>query len=254
MNDQRITRLEARLEQLIEGVFTSIFGKRIRAHDIALQLARVMETGIKPPADGDPRPVAPNYYTITVNTDVRAHILQRYPTLDDILSGQVVELAASFGYRLNHKPIIIIVGDDHFAPGRVFVEADHSVDRHDTTDVMKPITLPASTHVPRNPQLMISGEKVIPVIQALITIGRSQDNDIILEDPYVSRHHAQLRLRFGHYTLFDADSQSGTFVNDVRIREHRLQSGDVIRIGATSMVYMEDSPPSDHQTGLLDAV
>src|SRR5690606_19807961 len=99
-----------------------------------------------------------------------------------------------------------------------------------------------------------SGEKVIPMNQALITIERSQETDIILEDPYVSRHHAQLRLRFGHYTLFDADSQSGTFVNDVRIREHRLQSGDVIRIGATSMVYMEDSPPSDHQTGLLNAV
>jgi pSer/pThr/pTyr-binding forkhead associated (FHA) protein len=119
---------------------------------------------------------------------------------------------------------------------------------------MQPIRLPPIPPNPTNPQLIISGHKTYPLREPVITVGRSQDNHIILDDPHISRHHAQIRLRFGQYTLFDADSQSGTYVNDVPVREHRLQSGDVIRLGATSLVYMEDSPQNDHQTGHIDAV
>ncbi len=254
MNDQRIIRLEARLEQLVEGMFAYVFGKRIQAYDIALQLARALESGVEPAEGGDTRPIAPNQYTIVVNPDVRAHILYKHPNLAQILSTQITELASSFGYRLMSKPVVYVLADEDLAPGKVYIEASHLSERHETTAVMQPIKIPIRHQHSLNAQIIITGVKSIPLTESVVMIGRSQENHIILEDPYVSRHHAQIRLRFNHYMIFDADSQSGIYVNDVRVWEHRLQAGDVIRIGSTSMVYMDDTPASDHPTGSLDAV
>jgi hypothetical protein len=57
MNDRLISQLEARLEKITEGLFAHFFGKRIQAHDIALQLVRALEDGLKPAQDGDTRPL-----------------------------------------------------------------------------------------------------------------------------------------------------------------------------------------------------
>jgi pSer/pThr/pTyr-binding forkhead associated (FHA) protein len=64
----------------------------------------------------------------------------------------------------------------------------------------------------------------------------------------------QLRLRFGSYTLFDMNSHAGVLVNDVPVREHRLQPGDVIRLGKTQLVYLEDMFPGGSQTGRHDTL
>jgi pSer/pThr/pTyr-binding forkhead associated (FHA) protein len=58
----------------------------------------------------------------------------------------------------------------------------------------------------------------------------------------VSRHHLQLRLRFGVYVLFDIRSQSGTFVNNNCRSRTPSQRGDVIQIGKSQLVYIEDDP------------
>jgi len=57
MKRKHINRLEEHLEQFIEGAFASLFGKKIRAHDIALQLARAMEDSCIAPQGSDPRRV-----------------------------------------------------------------------------------------------------------------------------------------------------------------------------------------------------
>lgn len=254
MNDQQISRLEARLEKLVEGMFAFVFGKRLQAHDIALQLARSMEDGVIAPQAGDPRPIAPNFYNIIVNPDVHNYILNRHPALPDILSSQIIELANGVNYRLNSRPIIEISANEAVPPGHVQIQAHHVRDGHDTTAVMQPIRTSADHATPINPQLIIAGQKGVLLDQPMITIGRSHDNHIILDDPFASRYHAQVRLRFGCYTIFDAESQSGTYVNDVRIHEHRLQAGDVVRIGKTSLVYMEDTPSPENPTGTIDNV
>jgi pSer/pThr/pTyr-binding forkhead associated (FHA) protein len=54
--------------------------------------------------------------------------------------------------------------------------------------------------------------------------------------------------------IFDTDSAAGTYVNNVMIREHRLQPGDVIRLGKISMVYLEDDHELDSPTESIDPV
>ncbi len=251
MNDQAIARLEAKLEQLIEGAFAQLFSKTVRAQDIALHLARAMESGIQPTNDGDPRPYAPDHYTIHLNTEVYDHLLARQPLLAQILSQHLVELASTAGYRLSDVPAIEILPTPQIEPNDVIVDARYQKGSSASTAVMKRIEMPETT-TPQNPQLIINGQQSIPLTEPIITIGRSRDNTIVLDDPYASRYHVQLRLRFGVYTLFDTQSQGGVMVNDVVVREHRLQPGDVIRLGKTQLVYFEDQ--SNEQTNFGEPV
>lgn len=70
----------------------------------------------------------------------------------------------------------------------------------------------------------------------LVTIGRTQDNTIVLDDPRVSRRHASLRLRGSLLVLSDLDSTNGVLVNGARVREIALGHGDRVEIGGTLFV------------------
>jgi pSer/pThr/pTyr-binding forkhead associated (FHA) protein len=67
-----------------------------------------------------------------------------------------------------------------------------------------------------------------------LTIGREQDNTLIIPDPAVSRHHARIAIEGGEVVLYDLGSTNGTFVNNMRITRHALRRGDVVRFGGTS--------------------
>jgi hypothetical protein len=252
MNDQHIARLEAKLERLVEGTFSQLFGKRIHAQDIAIQLARAMEDGALTGQPGDPRPLAPDYYVIRLNPTVCAHLLQQQPVLPQRLSEHMIELATEVGYRLSNMPTVEIVPDEQLGVGVLAVDAQHVQKKHNTTAVMKRVDLPLTQDAPRNPQLLMHGQFAVPLNREMVNIGRSRDNHIVVDDPSVSRHHLQIRLRFGRYVLFDTHSQGGTTVNDVLVKEHTLQAGDVICMGRTRLVYMEDSTLGDTQTDLHD--
>src|SRR5215472_2612093 len=64
-----------------------------------------------------------------------------------------------------------------------------------------------------------------------ITLGRGDENGIVLTTPSASRVHAELRLQDGGYVLHDRGSSNGTWVNGERVTERVLQHGDQISIG-----------------------
>ena len=70
----------------------------------------------------------------------------------------------------------------------------------------------------------------------MLTIGRAADNDLVLDDQRVSRHHARLQGRRGMLVLTDLDSANGSRVNSVAITEVALGAGDRIEIGTTILV------------------
>jgi serine/threonine protein kinase len=70
-------------------------------------------------------------------------------------------------------------------------------------------------------------------------IGRSHaHNDICLPDPHLARVHCEVEVNGEQVEVRDCDSESGTFVNEERITKHRLQHGDVLRIGDTQLAFM----------------
>jgi len=93
------------------------------------------------------------------------------------------------------------------------------------------------------PKLVISGISH-DLAEDLITIGRGSDNTIIISDPSVSTHHAQLQLAGETYRLKDLDSTNGTRVNGIPVMETTLRFDDSIRFGAAEARYEPDTSGS----------
>jgi len=74
------------------------------------------------------------------------------------------------------------------------------------------------------------------------TVGRDPGNDIILRDPKVSRHHAEIVFERGFFVLHDLASANGTFVNGKRVRVAPLTHGAKLRLGNTTGRFSEELP------------
>ena len=72
---------------------------------------------------------------------------------------------------------------------------------------------------------------------ALISVGRSSDNDVIVDDGEVSRHHCQLKLQHGAYSFADLGSRNGSYVNGQPVSEVALGPGDRIQLGDTEIEF-----------------
>lgn len=81
---------------------------------------------------------------------------------------------------------------------------------------------------------------VFPLGAEVVLLGRSRATETHLTDPHVSRVHCQVIPEGKKFVVVDFESASGTFVNGKEIDRHILQSGDLIRIGATHFQYVED--------------
>ena len=81
--------------------------------------------------------------------------------------------------------------------------------------------------------------EVFSVAGERMTIGRSPDAEVFLDDVTVSRNHALLvRRRDGLY-VDDLGSLNGTYVNRRRIESHKLQNGDELQVGKYKLTYLE---------------
>jgi pSer/pThr/pTyr-binding forkhead associated (FHA) protein len=90
--------------------------------------------------------------------------------------------------------------------------------------------------------LILEGRRHVSLNKPVVTIGRALDNDVVIDDPRVSRHHAQLRLRQGRYVLYDTGSSGGTLVNNQPVSEVALNAGDVISLAGAQVIFGEDTP------------
>lgn len=84
-----------------------------------------------------------------------------------------------------------------------------------------------------------------------VTVGRAPTNQIVVKDEQCSRHHAEIFMTQGKWTLRDLDSRNGTLVGTKKIRgDYVLTAGDVVMIAQTQLAFVNDlskayaDPPS----------
>jgi pSer/pThr/pTyr-binding forkhead associated (FHA) protein len=106
--------------------------------------------------------------------------------------------------------------------------------------------------IPPNAFFVIEGVRYYPLAKPVINIGRRLENDLVIDDPRVSRNHAQLRALQGHYVLFDLTSTGGTFVNGIRTHETIIYPNDTISLGGVTLTFHQDEPPP--RSDLIDTV
>ena len=241
MMDPILKRIEQQLQEVVERPTRPDTGG-IDSHELIRQLQRAMEANLKF-QPGQTQALAPDVYSIYLNETVYRQF-DSHSQLETHLAQIIARLTLHQNYRLVLAPTVRIHAKNQRP--RVTITCRHSSPELQSTARMRPVPAEqADSDI--EAQLIINGDEIFLLSKTLVTLGRSHANDIILDnDPYISRQHLQIRLRDGYHHLFDADSRSGVMVNRIRVRHHVLQSGDVVQIGNSQLVYLLMVPAFEH--------
>jgi pSer/pThr/pTyr-binding forkhead associated (FHA) protein len=95
---------------------------------------------------------------------------------------------------------------------------------------------------------LVDNDYIYPLRVGINTVGRSPDNDVVVQDCYISRRHCAILVHTGETCeLHDTASKNGTYVNGKRISgPTRLRSGDEIRMCDQRLVFVTRDTPPDH--------
>jgi hypothetical protein len=242
---------ESRLQSLLEvHLLRHLPGYKVQ-DGVAQRLANAMHGHLKY-QNGETW--APNLYTIIGHpyTLLRWH---NEPRLLDELAAALYAAGNEAGFQFSSKPSITTDPSGKLRVGELKIVASFSSENlEDTHGKPLPETQPLPTEetVPNNAFLIIGGTQIVPLDRSVVNIGRRLDNHVVIDDPRISRAHAQLRIVKGRFVLFDLDSSGGTFVNGQRTNQSVLYSGDVISLAGVTLIFGQDSPtrsPNEEKTG-----
>jgi Protein of unknown function (DUF3662)/Inner membrane component of T3SS, cytoplasmic domain len=251
---QPIAAVERFLERLLERPTARLFRSQLQPIQIQRRIERAMENERRP-VNGRTR--VPDRYAVHLSPADIAALGTRAGQLAADLADEALAFARTHGYTLDQAPTVEIVVDRAVASGEVRVAVDRSDQRagpsvHGPSDPgtaddllntrafeVQPVAAPAATLREERPDGR--GRRVV-LDGSAVTIGRAPDNDLVLDDRRVSRHHAQLQARRGMLVLTDLNSANGSRVNGVAISEVALGAGDRIEIGTT--IFVIDAVPA----------
>ena len=236
---EKFSKLEEQLKNLIEKKTLALLGISHMENTLAQRLVEAMEAETNKDERG--QICAPNIFNIYVSPKFAPDVRANEELLDSLAkhistAGENAELNFSGEIQMNIFP------DSGLNDGEFGVAALWKKEDIGETRIMEVEGETGEhTSIPAKAFLIIEGTKIIPLDKEVINIGRMLTNDLVLDDPRVSRNHAQLRAVQDSYMLFDLDSSGGTFVNDVPVRQTRLYPGDVISLAGVPLVYGQDA-------------
>jgi pSer/pThr/pTyr-binding forkhead associated (FHA) protein len=239
----RLDQLEAKLQKLVEDQLAGILpGLRMEDRVIQRLATAVRENIVQ---QRDDWAIAPDVFTLIVATDTSP--MWKEQSTIDALKNIITTASRDVGLKFVTQPTIIITTDDNFSAEEIKVVASHKLEPVADTQGMHMSTMNEEAeegdNIPENAFLIIEGVKVHPLNEAVVNIGRRLENQLVIDDPRVSRNHAQLRAIKGRFVLFDLNSTGGTFVNGQRTSQTVLYPGDVISLAGVALIFGQDNPP-----------
>jgi hypothetical protein len=92
--------------------------------------------------------------------------------------------------------------------------------------------------------------RLVALASDRVSLGKHRDNDVVLEEPSVSRLHAVLERMSAGWCIHDLGSKNGTFVNGERVFASQvLRAGDEVRLGSARLVFGTDETADATMTG-----
>jgi pSer/pThr/pTyr-binding forkhead associated (FHA) protein len=239
----KLDQLEAKLQKLVEDQLAGILpGLKLEDRVIQRLATAVKENIVQ---QKDDRAIAPNVFTLIVATDTSP--MWKEQSTIDALKNIITTASRDVGLKFTTQPTITITTDDTFSAEEIKVVASHRLEPvADTQGMQTSMTNDESEeidNIPENAFLIIEGVKVHPLNESVVNIGRRLENQLVIDDPRVSRNHAQLRAIKGRFVLFDLNSTGGTFVNGQRTSQTVLYPGDVISLAGVALIFGQDNPP-----------
>lgn len=241
--EDRLAALEAALKDSLRSSLEQLPWHTFSASVVSRHLAKeIIECSRK---DKSGRDFAPDQYTLSIHPRETGELQSSPPEVQNQLASDLHEVLKEIGFLMAKEPHITLATDPTLSMGEIRVIAWHSSDPLEFTDEQKEPAVETAEQPPLNAFLVVEGKRHYPLDKDLVTIGRLPSNDLILNDPHVSRRHAQLKSSENGFIIEDLKSTAGTLVNRRRVKRHRLRPGDVISIARVQLIYGEDpgGPP-----------
>jgi Protein of unknown function (DUF3662)/FHA domain len=249
--------IEQKIEALFEGVFGRAFRTNVQPVELARKLAKEMDDHRTVSVS---RVYVPNEYTVFLSTGDREQFEGYEESLKSELEEYLTEHAKRENYALLTPPNVLLETDDDLALGEFGIATRMVQPRRGrsrptdepegeavsgATMIYKPKTPPQATEAASPAELGVEREVAVlswdgqskRVDKRRILLGRSRECDIQVEDPNVSRRHAELRQEGSTYWIVDLDSTNGVEVNGRRVKRAKLDPGDVFTVGSTDVTF-----------------
>ena len=232
-------------------MFSRAFSSEVQPVELARKLAKEMDAHKTASVS---RVYVPNEYTVYLSRQDRSKLEGYERSLEQELSGYLLEHARRRGYDLLTRPAVEFRTDERLRLGEFGIQTrlvkpparegekprqgeeghtmvysavrERQADRSDREPAPSPTTTRAIVSLDDR-RYVLEGPKA--------TIGRSKDADCVLRDPNVSRRHAELRQAgTGDWQIVDLGSTNGVKVNGRRVSSSRLRPGDEVILGTTT--------------------
>jgi hypothetical protein len=237
----RLNELESRLQSMVEGSLMRLFARGKHQHiDLAPQLVSALQAGCKGLEDG--RTLAPNLFLLATR-DGRLDGTERQDEFLDELAAHVTQAGEQAGFIFLENVQVRLVKDEDVPLFQVGITAQIALEHLAATTDMESDVEAGYSEMPDNAFLIIDGVRIFSLEKPVINIGRRPDNHLVIDDPRISRSHAQLRAIQGRFVIFDLESTGGTQVNGQKINQAVLFAGDVISLAGLPVVYGQEEKP-----------
>jgi hypothetical protein len=229
-----LQRFERRIEELVNRPFARAFKAEVQPVEIASALQRECDDRAAIVARG--RTMVPNAFMVTMGPHDFERLDVYREALGEELAAMVREHADEQGYAFIGPVTVEFSQDDELPTGRFQVRSKAvagAQGRQDDT------LSSAGQDVP----WVEVGSTTYALARSTTRIGRGTDTDLRIDDPGISRNHAELRRSGGDVTVVDLGSTNGVVVDGERVQQARLRDGTRIQLGNTTLVFHQGGRP-----------
>jgi hypothetical protein len=243
--------IEQRLERIFEGVFGRAFRTNVQPVELARKLAKEMDdhrsTSVR-------NVYVPNEYTIYLSPGDRAQFEGYENSLVSELEEYLAEHASRENYALLTPPRVVFETDDDLGVGEFGIatqmaqygrrgDGEPASAAPGATMIYQPRTQPTESAsleelgVERTIGVLRWNGQRLALDKRRSVLGRSRDVDVQIEDPNVSRRHAEIVQEGSAYWLVDLGSTNGTEVDGRRVQRAQLADGSRFTVGETTVTF-----------------
>jgi hypothetical protein len=234
-----LQRFERRLEGLVSGAFARAFKSEVQPVEIAAALQREVDNNAQ--VVSRERSLVPNDFVVELGPHDYGRLAPYEGTLAAELADLVREHAQVQRYSFTGPVAIALTQDDDLHTGQFHVrsEVKAGVDRGTHF-------APSETTERRAVALLDINGTQHPVVPPGVVLGRGGDSDLRIDDPGVSRRHAEIRVHGqgpdAQVVIVDLGSTNGTVVDGVRVTQAPLVDGSRVVVGST-VIDVHRRPP-----------
>jgi hypothetical protein len=241
-----IDDIEKRLQSLIEVYIMKYLPSPAYQERIAQRLSETLRVYVASRGAGSETGL-PHKFALVVHPSTLTQWNQDQRLLNGLT--KILELVVDeLGTNFEVAPSLTLLTDPLVATDDLQVRLLKETNLAETQDMKESDAVDEST--PLKPAfLIVSGTKVFPILAVVTNIGRRADNHLIIDDPRISRYHAQVRYVRGRFIIFDLESTGGTYVNGQRVSQSVLYAGDVLSLAGLPIIFGQDHPPPNMPTG-----